>query len=291
MIEMYLRSFLFLCLTISASIPLLSQVDISLPLAKVDDSIEWVGEERQYHSSYWNTPVVSNVSKPTLSVFQADEPNGTGVIICPGGGLYALSIDSEGRDVAKWLNKRGITAFVLKYRLVPTNGDATAEIAQDGENVLKKAGRVLPLAVEDGLNAIRHVRENAGKYQVDPKKIGIIGFSAGGAVTMGVTYSYDQASRPDFIGPIYAWMDVVGEKEPPSDAPPLFVLCASDDPLDLAPASVKLYTDWLDKDFPAELHMYSKGGHGFGMRKQNLPSDFWINRFADWLTAQGFIKE
>ncbi len=282
---------LFLCLGMTINYSLSGQVVIDLPLSKIDESISWDGEERKYHSSYWNTPVVSNVSKPTLAVYQADEPNGTAVIICPGGGLYALSIDSEGNDVAKWLNKRGFTAFVLKYRLVPTNGDATAEIAQDGANVLTKAGMILPLAVEDGLNAIRHVRENAGKYQVDPQKIGIIGFSAGGAVTMGVTYAYDKLSRPDFIGPIYAWMDVVGEKEPPSDAPPLFALCASDDPLQLAPASVKLYSDWLAKEIPAELHMYSKGGHGFGMRKQNLPTDFWINRFSDWLTAQGFTKE
>ena len=267
-----------------------TQEIVQLPLGLTDDAIEWKNPEREYFSNVWNNPVVTNVSQPTLSVYRPDHPNGCAVVICPGGALYALSIDSEGRDVAKWLNQKGVTAFVLKYRLVPTGEDATKEVMEDGPRVLEKARQLLPLAVSDGLNAIEHVRDHADQYQIDPRRIGIIGFSAGGAVTMGATYGCESKNKPDFIGPIYAWMDVVPEQAVPSDAPPMFALCATDDPLQLAPASVKLYSDWIKAGVSAELHMYSKGGHGFGMKKQNLPSDRWIERFTDWMDAQGLLS-
>jgi len=259
-----------------------------LPIT-VDANTTWPTEEREYHSTTWDNTVVSNVSKPTMTVYKPTKPNGTAVVICPGGGLYALSIESEGRAVARWLSERGVTAFVLKYRLVPTGVDATSEIMED-PNVIVKAKKILASAVSDGLNAIQHVRDNAAKYGVQKDRIGIIGFSAGGAVTMGTTYTYTAKNKPNFIGPIYAWMDVLSHQEVPVDAPPLFVLCASDDPLNLAPASVKLYQQWLAAKKPAELHMYSEGGHGFGMKKQALPSDSWIDRFGDWLGTQGLME-
>ncbi len=276
---------------ISATSTLLfSQHIIELPMDLTNDEIQWENAEREYFSEVWKNPVVTNVSKPTMSVFKADNPNGSAVIICPGGGLYALSIDSEGRDVAKWLNAQGVTAFVLKYRLVPTGEDGTQDIMKEGAQVLVRAGQVLPLAVADALNAIEHVRNHADRYQVDKDRIGIMGFSAGGAVTMGVTYGYEKENRPDFIGPIYAWMNVVPVHDVPDDAPPMFVLCASDDPLQLAPASVQLYSDWLKAGVATELHMYAQGGHGFGMKKQGLPSDQWIELFAKWMDAQGLFK-
>ncbi len=266
-----------------------SQETIALPNS--DSDLTWPTKEREYMSQIWNNPVTTNVSDPELLVYKPENPNGVSVIICPGGGLYALSIDSEGRDVAKWLNTKGVTAFVLKYRLVPTGVDGTADIMKEGEQVLVRAGQVLPLAVEDGLNAIRHVRENAASYNLDPSKIGLIGFSAGGAVTMGVTYAYTEATRPDFIGPVYAWMDVVPSQEVPADAPPMFAVCATDDPLNLAPASIKLYQEWTAAGKATELHMYAKGGHGFGMKKQNLPSDSWIERFDEWMIGQSLYAE
>ena len=269
-----------------------SQEIIELPNQNFGEDIHWQHSERQYYSNTWKTEVVTNVSIPSLIVHQPDPTNinGTAVIICPGGGLYAHSINSEGHDVADWLAERGVTAFVLKYRLVPTGIDATQEINTDGPNVIKRAGQVLPLSVEDGINAIKYVRSNADKYGVIPDRIGIMGFSAGGAVTMGVTYNYDIESRPDFIAPVYAWMDVVPKTKMPSDAPPIFVACASDDPLRLAPASTALYEEWLAGGKQAELHMYAKGGHGFGMRKQGLPSDQWIEHFGEWLTGQGWME-
>lgn len=253
--------------------------------------VTWEGGEKDYFSDIWQNQVVTNVSVPTMEVFRPDNPNGTAVIVAPGGGLYALSIKSEGTDVAKWLNEKGITAFVLKYRLVPTGEDGVAEISQEGATNPARIGErvapVLPLSVADGLSAISNVRENAEKYDVDPSKIGFMGFSAGGAVTMGVTFNYTKENRPDFIVPVYAWMAVVGPYSVPEDAPPMLVICASDDPLQLAPASVKLYSDWLGKSKRVGLHMYSKGGHGFGMKEQGLPSDHWIQRFYDWSVAEG----
>ena len=266
-----------------------AQEIVQLPYEKNTET-KWVGDEKEYFSDIWQTQVVTNVSVPTMEVFRPEEPNGTAVIVAPGGGLYALSINSEGNDVAKWLNKKGITAFVLKYRLVPTGDDGVKEVMEVGSRIGETVAPVLPLSINDGLNAISHVRTNAQKYAIDPGKIGFMGFSAGGAVTMGVAFNYTQANRPDFIVPVYAWTTVIGDYEVPADAPPMLVICATDDPLGLAEGSVALYSNWRKLSKPVGLHMYSKGGHGFGMRKQNLPSDNWISRFYDWSVAEGITK-
>ena len=271
----------------------LAQEFIEIPFEK-SKTVKWENEERQYFSDIWNTEVVTNVSVPTLQVFQPEKPNGTSVIIAPGGALYAHSINSEGRNVAKWLADKGITAFVLKYRLVPTGKDAVQEVSDDGKNnparIAERVAPVLPLSVADGLSAISYVRQNAEKYQLDPNKIGFMGFSAGGAVTMGVAYNYTEANRPNFIVPVYAWTSAYPVQEAPENAPDLLVICASDDPLGLAPGSIEIYNSWLKAGYIPELHMYAKGGHGFGMKKQGLPSDNWIQRFYDWSVAQGISK-
>ncbi|MBU2973919.1 alpha/beta hydrolase [Zobellia sp. B3R18] len=271
----------------------LAQEFIEIPFEK-SKTVKWENEERQYFSDIWNTEVVTNVSVPTLQVFQPEKPNGTSVIIAPGGALYAHSINSEGRNVAKWLADKGITAFVLKYRLVPTGKDAVQEVSDDGKNnparIAERVAPVLPLSVADGLSAISYVRQNAEKYQLDPNKIGFMGFSAGGAVTMGVAYNYTEANRPNFIVPVYAWTSAYPVQEAPENAPDLLVICASDDPLGLAPGSIEIYNSWLKAGYIPELHMYAKGGHGFGMKKQSLPSDNWIQRFYDWSVAQGITK-
>lgn len=269
----------------------ISQKIISLPITVSDDAVKWTENESEYFGKAWQNQVTSNVSQPTLEIFLPDakKANGTAVIVAPGGGMYALSIESEGREVAKWLNKKGIAAFVLKYRLVPTTGDATEYITNDGPNVETKAMEVLPMASSDGIHAIEHVRNNAKKYQVDPEKIGFMGFSAGGAVTLATTFLAKDKSRLNFIVPVYAWMNVIPTYEVPENAPPMLVVCATDDPLMLAPASVKLYQDWTEANVPTALHMYSKGGHGFGMKKQNLASDNWIERFYEWAVDEEIV--
>ncbi|MDF4202439.1 alpha/beta hydrolase [Maribacter sp. SA7] len=282
---------LLTCIFISMNV--LAQKLVDLPYEK-SANVTWSTAEREYYSDIWENEVVTNVSVPRLEVFEADTPNGTSVIVAPGGGLYGLSIESEGRAVAKWLNKQGITAFVLKYRLVPTGIDGIKEITDEAATNPAKIGErvtpVLPLSVADGLAAITYVRTNANEIKLDPNKIGFMGFSAGGAVTMGVTFNYTEANKPNFIVPVYPWMTVMGEYTVPQDAPPMLVICASDDPLGLAKPSADLYSAWLTNGKITGMHMYSKGGHGFGMKKQNLPSDNWIARFHEWALTEEFTE-
>lgn len=250
--------------------------------------------EKEYLSKAWNTEVVANVTKPSLTVFKPSPElrNGTAVVICPGGGFMALSITSEGNDVAKYLADRGVTAFVLKYRLAHTGDDATQEFVAmfaEKQKFQEMLAKVVPLSVADGLAAVIYVRQHASEWGVSPDRVGIIGFSAGGTVAAGVAFRYVPEGRPAFVAPIYGaaamFKDAVRV-----DAPPMFVAAATDDQLGLAPESVALYQRWTAALKSAELHMYAKGGHGFGMRKQNLPTDHWIDRFADWLQLQGWLK-
>ncbi|MDC6352548.1 alpha/beta hydrolase [Zeaxanthinibacter sp. PT1] len=280
-----LTLFLMSCLPLFIA----AQEVIDLPFEKAS-AISWSGSEKEYFSQIWDNQVTTNVSIPRMEVFRPENPNGTAVIIAPGGGLYALSIESEGRMVAEWLNERGITAFVLKYRLVPTGEDGVKEITVASQSnpaeIMENVSAVIPFSVKDGLNAISFARKYATTYSINPDKIGFMGFSAGGAVLMGVAYSYDESNRPDFLVPVYPWTTAMPVQDPPESAPPMLVICASDDPLLLAPGSVELYSSWLNNSLPAGLHMYSKGGHGFGMKSQGLPSDDWISRVYDWMLAE-----
>jgi acetyl esterase/lipase len=251
--------------------------------------------EKAYFSKAWNTDVVSNVTKPTLMVFKpaAGTGNGSAIVICPGGGFMALSISSEGTDVAKYLVARGMTAFVLKYRLAHTGDDATTEFAAlyaDKQKFGEMMKAEVPLADADGLAAMAYVRQHAAEYGVSPDRVGIIGFSAGGSVTDAVAFHYTADSRPAFVAPIYGGGSAQ-DTVVPADAPPMFVAAATDDGLGLAPASIAIYQKWTGAKKSAELHMYAKGGHGFGMHSQGLPTDHWIDRFADWLELQGILKK
>jgi acetyl esterase/lipase len=253
--------------------------------------------EKAYFSKAWNTDVVSNVTKPTLTVFKpaAGTANGTAIVVCPGGGFMALSINSEGIDVAKYLATKGVTAFVLKYRLAHTGEDATQEFmdlyTSNRPKFAELVKPVVPLSIADGLAAVTYVRKHAAEFGVSPERVGIIGFSAGGSVTMGVGTQYTAESRPAFLAPIYAGGSRFKDAPVPADAPPMFVLAATDDNLGLAPDSVMLYEKWTAAHKPAELHMYEKGGHGFGMRQHGIPTDRWIERFVDWLELEGFLKK
>ncbi|MGB6898253.1 MAG: alpha/beta hydrolase [Candidatus Acidiferrum sp.] len=253
--------------------------------------------EKEYFSKSWNTEVVANVTKPTLTVFKPSPElkNGTAIVICPGGGFMALSIDSEGTDVAKYLAAKGVTAFVLKYRLAHTGEDATEEFAAmfsgDRQKFQEILAKVVPQSIADGLAAVTYVRQHASEWGVSPDRVGIIGFSAGGTVAAGVAFRYAPEGRPAFAALIYAAGSFFKDSPVPADAPPLFVAAATDDNLGLAPDSVALYEKWTSAHKPAELHMYAKGGHGFGMRKQNIPTDHWIDRFSDWLEFQGWLTK
>ena len=258
-------------------------------------SENWTWNEAGNDSNLWNTKVVYNVSHPTLTVFEpaSKQQGGTAVIICPGGAFHALSINSEGFDVAKWLVKKGVTCFVLKYRLAHSvTDDPVKEVmGKWGKKEFDEENKaVIPLAVADGKAAIAYVRAHADEYGIDKNKIGIIGFSAGGTVTAAAAFNYTADNKPNFDAPIYAYFPDSMITNIASDAPPMFIAAASDDGLGLAPHSVNLYQRWLAAKHSAELHMYATGNHGFGMRVQHLPSDTWIERFGDWLQQQGFAK-
>ena len=258
-------------------------------------SENWTWKEREI--SVGNMKLVMDVSKPTLTLFLPAKPNGTAIIIAPGGAFHALAIEHEGAAVARWLNEKGITAFVLKYRLVyqdPAHPENQIGALMGSKNFKKLDSinaTVVPLAVQDGLTAVKYVRDHATAYKIDPGKIGFMGFSAGGTVTMSVVYSATDSNRPNFVAPVYAYAGAIIGSDVPKTKTPIFIAAATDDDLDLAPHSLQIYQKWMDAKQPAELHMYERGKHGFGMNKQSLPVDKWIERFGDWLEMQGLIKK
>src|SRR4051795_1339303 len=152
---------------------------------------------------------------------------------------------------------------------------------------MRRQKRPITLAEEDGRQAIRYVRQHAAEWSLDPHRIGIAGFSAGGGVVMGPVMRHDPASRPDFAAPIYpAYRSATPV---PSDAPPLFIVIADDDKLISPNSSARLYMAWHSAGHPAELHIFRQGNHGFGMKKQNTPSDRWIDLFYGWMQSSGFL--
>lgn len=252
-------------------------------------------EQWTYNEQQDSTGTVYNVSHPTLTLYPADplKATGTAIIVCPGGGFYILAMGHEGTEVAHWLNEKGVTVFILKYRLGHSLTDNPWQ--ELSENMKKsdfgqKITPIIPLDIADGRAAIQYVRTHAAEYGINPARIGIIGFSAGGTVAASTAFNYTPENRPDFVAPIYAFMPPSMLGTVAADAPPLFVAAATDDGLGLAPQSVDLYSKWVAAKKPAEIHIYEKGGHGFGMKNQNIPTDAWIDRFGDWLGLLGYLK-
>ena len=285
-----------LCFTLLASSLAAAQEVVPLYAGAPPGSEPADYPEKRYFSKLWNTEVVANVTKPSLTVFRPtpDIANGTAIVVCPGGGFVALSINDEGTDVAKYLAAKGITAFVLKYRVAHTGEDATQEFATllaDRKRFDETVGKVIPLALADGIAAVAYVRKHSYEWNVSPDRVGLIGFSAGGTVTTAAALRYTAESRPAFVAPIYPAVRRFIDSPVPADAPPLFIATATDDGLGLAPDSILLYQKWTAAQKSAELHMYAKGNHGFGMHQNHIPTDHWIDRFAEWLDLLGFLKK
>ncbi|WP_149229148.1 alpha/beta hydrolase [Flavobacterium nitrogenifigens] len=250
----------------------------------------------------------SQVSVPTLSIFipKESKPNQTAVVICPGGGYTHLAFGKEGTKVAEWFNSLGITAFVLKYRM-PTD-------------LTMKNKNVGPL--QDAQEAIRYVRQNASKWNVDPSKIGILGFSAGGHLASTASTHYDDkvydsaykvSARPDFSLLIYpvismendithkgSQTNLLGEnpskelinnysneKRVTSKTPPTFLIHATDDTVVIPENSINYYLALKKNGVTAELHIYEKGGHGFGLGVADT-SKYWTRDCAEWLKSNGY---
>ena len=233
---------------------------------------------------------LDNISKPEISLYKAKGNSiiDKAMIICPGGGLFFSAYEKEGVKLAKKLAQNGITAVILKYRTYPRKGSVikwSQTLWDKPQMAIDSAKIILPYSSKDALSAIELIRNNASKYNINPNKIGLMGFSAGGAVTMEAAYTSVIKNQPNFIAPIYPWMDIVDNQKVPLNKPPAFVSCANDDPLELAAPSVQIYQDWILAGAEAELHMFSKGGHGYGMNKINAPVDRWSQLLIDWILA------
>lgn len=252
------------------------------------------------------TLMLRNVSQPTLTVYRPEPGtgHGGGVIVCPGGGWSILAWEHEGTDVAEWFAARGYVAFLLKYRVSATPPDPAAFAARMARNdgalaeplSAAKAPRAMDqlvrderlrhareIAADDGRRALQIVRERAKDHGVQADKVGMIGFSAGAFLIVDVAMD-PQGPPPAFLAPIYG-----GEtrgRPVPADAPPLFTVIAQDDRL-LFHMVEGLYLDWSGADRSAELHIFARGAHGFGMVRQGLPCDRWIDLLGDWLADQG----
>jgi acetyl esterase/lipase len=241
-------------------------------------SEHWTQKERTIE----NTPVgtvIFNVVTPTLTAYlpERSKATGTGIIIAPGGAFVALAISLESNDVARRLQERGIAAFVLKYRIMEKRGEGIpANMDMD------EAGKY---GIADGIQALKVVRRHAAEWGVSPNRVGFMGFSAGAMVTSGTLLQQDAAARPNFAAMIYGGPFGVMPAIP-AKLPPMFLAWAQDDAVALDPI-VKFYDALRAAGHKPEVHIFSAGGHGFGMRKQGTSSDHWIDEFYYWLDAQG----
>lgn len=252
---------------------------------------------------------ISKVSVPSITIYKPALQNDkkTAIIICPGGGYSIIAASHEGSDVAKLFNEWGITAFVLKYRL-PDDSIMTDK-------------RIGPL--QDAQRALQLVRENAAKWNIDPAKVGIMGFSAGGHLAATASTHFDKpvidnagkiSLRPDFsiliypvisltdslahmgsrnnlIGKNATWdniMEYSNELHVNAQTPPAFLVHASDDKGVKAQNSVKYYEELLKNNVPAEMHLYQKGGHGFGMNNKTT-NDKWMERLKNWMISNNWL--
>jgi acetyl esterase/lipase len=243
-------------------------------------SEHWTQSELAVESTPIGT-VIFNVVTPTLTAYlpPRGKATGTAIIVAPGGAFVALAIDLEGTTVARRLQEHGIAAFVLKYRIVEKRGEGIPTMDMD------TAGRY---GIADGIQAIKVVRQHAAEWGISPDRIGFMGFSAGAMVTSGTVLQQDSAARPNFAAMIYGGpfgaMPAI-----PSNLPPLFLAWAQDDRL--AREAIVNFHDALRRAGQRpEVHIFSSGGHGFGLKKQGTSSDHWIDDFYNWLDAQGLTK-
>lgn len=269
---------------------------ISLPY-KEPDGISWSHPEKEYFSTEWGANAITNVSAPQLLMYAPDEQkrNGSSVILAPGGGVYALSIDGEGRNIAHWLNERGITVFILKYRLVPTGDDGIKDLIEIAKNNnaerIKRTQALLPYSVNDALEAVSYIRVNASKLKLDEQKVGMMGFSGGGVILFGVVNQATDATMPNYLVPLYPGTDLIEPKPTAATPPTLFIAAANDQLID-ATLFTDIFNRWHKAGVPTGLHLFAKGGHGFGygVWKQSTPSDNWLERYYEWAVSEGFIS-
>src|SRR6266436_82805 len=248
---------------------------------------------------------VENVSQPTMTIYSPKGKNtGAAVVIFPGGGYELLAIDLQGTEICDWLNSHGITAVLVKYR-VPHSGPY---IDDQHNRVYPK----VPAALQDAQRTLGLVRFHAKEWHIDPHKIGVIGFSAGGHIVAGISTNFEkrlypsvddadkESSRPDSaiaVYPGHLWSSdrKVFELNPnvpvTSQTPPTFLLQAEDDPVDPVNNSLVYFAALKKAGVPVEMHLYAQGGHGFGLRRTKFPITEWPQLVETWLRTIGMIPE
>ena len=243
------------------------------------------------------TKLVTNVTKPTLTIYRPakDKDTGTAVLICPGGGYWDLYWQLEGEEVAAWLNSIGATGIILKYRVPRRPDEIKGEPARH------------PL--QDAQRAVRLVRSNAKAWGIHPEQIGMVGFSAGGHLAIATATSFDQRTyepvddvdkiscRPDFAIGVYSGYLKAKDKDEiapglriPTGTPPIFLAHGGDDIISPPEHSVLMYLALKKAGVPAELHIYATAAHDFGVRASDHPCSTWTQACANWLRHQGFLK-
>lgn len=249
---------------------------------------------------------VWDVTQPTISIYSPTTKNtGAAVIVFPGGGFHGLAIDLEGTEICEWLASQGITGILLKYR-VPDSGPNWNEDCKC--HVEPKA----PTALEDAQRTLGIVRLNAAKWHIDPNKIGVIGFSAGGFMVADISTHFTKrvyspidaadkkSCRPNFAIALYPGHIRKGDSKEFSlnpylhftkESPPTFLLQAEDDPVDTIDYSILYYIGLKNAGVPVEMHLYAQGGHGFALRRTQLPITEWPKLVETWLGTIGIITQ
>jgi len=269
------------------------------------ESVETTGKESLVAGLPWTS--ISNVSQPTMTVYSPTGKNtGAAVVVFPGGGYEILAIDLEGTEVCEWLTSRGITCVLLKYR-VPWTGPHWNE--QCKCHIYPKS----PLALEDAQRTVGLVRFHATEWHIDPHKIGVLGFSAGGHLAAAISTHFEQrlyptvdaadleSCRPDFalaLYPGHLWIDDKKFELNPDirtninhQTPPTFLLQDEDDPVDNINHSLVYYIALKDAGVPIEMHLYAQGGHAFGLRRTKFPATRWPELVERWMKTLGMISE
>jgi acetyl esterase/lipase len=294
-----IAAFVLYCAATSARAqPTTEPVDLPLPMPAPSQTINlWPGTPPGDKPGLPPEQMVgsnlTNVSTPTIAVYPPPPSTDTGaaILVCPGGGFRQLAFAKEGTDIAHWLNSAGITAIVLKYR-VPSRPDMPRYMA----------------ALQDAQRAVCIIRSNADQLHIDPHRLGMIGFSAGGQMVADVTTNYDklaypavdamdkQSTRPDFALAIYpggvaakdGTANVTSDVRPTKNTPPTFIVIATDD-RNGSENAVYYYLALKKAGASAELHVFSEGNHGFALHPTTAPHGAWPNLALAWMKYHGFL--
>src|SRR2546426_4176482 len=296
---------LFVSLVVAWSANAVEPLVVEIWPGKVPDEGDNIGAERFRMSPKLDrkqvevtesTQMITDVTKPTLTIYRPakDKDTGTAMLICPGGGYWNLYWQLEGEEVAQWLNSLGMTGIILKYR-VPRRPD-------------EPQGEPARRPLQDAQRAVSLVRSRATEWGVNPERIGIVGFSAGGHLAIATATSFDKRTyepiddidkiscRPDFAIPVYSGYLKAKDKDElapsirvPSGTPPVFLAHGGDDIISPPENSVLMYLALKRAGVAAELHVYAGAAHDFGVRKSDHPCSTWTESCANWLRNLGFL--